>query len=231
MSRCPQIASRMWCGTFFTLVLLSSITTAEEPQQTETTAVEVPQSKSVPAAEQLTKIVESMRDIETRLKDRNTGEATQQAQQTVLKQLDELLKAPPEPPPSGGGGGAPPPPPPSNSSNSKIKPSSGASGRQPEQGKAEGGEPNQARPQPAGKSGSQDRKNAEDAEERTGPNRNANTLAAKRQRLEVDVWGHLPEKLREQLLSSYGERMLPQYEEAVRRFYDQLAAPPATRPR
>ncbi len=215
--------------TFLTPLAATSF--GQDPAPKETLTTEAPPAKSPPAAEQLTKIVESMRQIETRLKARETGDETQTAQQSVIDQLDQLLNMPPEPPPSGsgGGGGNNSNPPPDNKGGGSKSPE-----QQSTQSKSKNkpqSDPSQMRPKPAGRPGSQDRQNAQNSEERTGPNRAATTPAAKRQRLEVDVWGHLPEKLREQLLNSYGERMLPQYEEAVRRFYDQLADPAASRPR
>lgn len=207
-------------------VLFITICSAQEPALRDPTA-EVPATQPAPAAEQLTKIVESMRNIEARLKDRETGDETQTAQQNVIDQLDKLLNMPPDSsPPSGSGGGS------SNNNSSSSKSGGGKSRQQnsqSQQNKTKGADPNQMQPKPAGQQGNKDRKNADDAEERTGPSRAATTPAAKRERLKVDVWGHLPEKLREQLLNSYGERMLPQYEEAVRRFYDQLADPQSTR--
>lgn len=213
------------------LVLISPPTIAQEAPPADA-LTETPAEKTVPVAEQLTKIVESMRAIETRLKDRETGEATQTSQQNVLDQLDALLNMPPDPSPpsdgSAGGGRSSNPPPQSQTGNSQTRPSPGSSSKSKS---TPAGDPSQMRPKPASQPGERERQNAADSEERTGPNRPASAIAAKRQRLEVDVWGHLPEKLREQLLNSYGERMLPQYEEAVRRFYDQLADPAPSRPR
>ncbi len=212
-----------------TCALFVTTCSAQEPAPQEPGA-KFPATTPAPAAEQLTKIVEAMRGIEVRLKDRETGEETQAAQQSVIDQLDTLLKTPPESPPpsgSGGGGSSNPPPTPKNGSGK----SRNSQNSQSKPNETKGSDPSQMRPKPAGQQDQRDRKNADDSEERTGPKRAASTPAAKRQRLEVDVWGHLPEKLREQLLNSYGERMLPQYEEAVRRFYDQLADPPASRTR
>lgn len=199
-------------------------TFAQEPAP-KAVAPEEPVAKPSPATDQLTKIVESMRGIEARLKDRKTDEDTQSAQQSVLDQLDQLLNMPPDqnPPSNGSGGGG------STSHNQKPPPNGGQSTRRQnsssKSGQKQAGDPSQMRPKPAGQSGNKDRTNAQDSEERTGPNRAATNPASKRQRLEVEIWGHLPEKLREQLLSSYGEKMLPQYEDAVRKFYDELANP------
>lgn len=219
--------SQMW-GSFYLLTLTSALSVFAQEPTTPEPQPDAPVTKPTPIAEQLTKIVESMRGIETRLKDRETGDETQSAQQAVLDQLDQLLNMPPEPPPpsdSGGGGGSNQQntnPPPQGKSSSKPRPS-------PQNRNRPAGDPSQMRPKPSSQTGEKERTNARDSEERTGPNRAAANPAAKRQRLEVEVWGHLPEKLREQLLSSYGEKMLPQYEDAVRKFYDELANPASTR--
>ncbi|HET6423762.1 MAG TPA: hypothetical protein VFG20_08780 [Planctomycetaceae bacterium] len=210
------------------VVNVAGVVTAQEPPVQKDAEPQPATAKSSPASEQLTKIAESMRGIETRLKDRETGDATQTAQQSVIDQLDQLLNMPPDqsPPPDGGGGGG-------SSSQQNNPPPSGQSSGKPKSSakpkKTPAGDPGQMRPKPAGQTGQKDRTNAQDSEERTGPNRAAGNPASKRQRLEVEVWGHLPEKLREQLLSSYGEKMLPQYEDAVRKFYDELANPSSMR--
>ena len=59
------------------------------------------------------------------------------------------------------------------------------------------------------KQSQQDRKEAEET--------------ARRRKLEMDVWGHLPPHVREELLNTYGERMLPKYEHLVKRFYEALS--------
>jgi hypothetical protein len=207
------------------LVLTACVVHAQTPEEKEPEPA--PQSSS--AAEQLTKIVEAMRGIETLLKDRETGDETQAAQQNVIDELDKLLNMPPDQSnPSGSGGGGS-----SNNQSSSNQNGGGQSRNKPGQSSSQQkkpGDPSRMQPKP-GAGNRRDRQNADDSEERTGPNRAAVTPAAKRQRLEVDVWGHLPEKLREQLLSSYGEKMLPQYEDAVRRFYDRLANPTSPRSR
>lgn len=38
-----------------------------------------------------------------------------------------------------------------------------------------------------------------------------------------EIWGHLPPKAREQMLKSYGERFLPQYEELIVEYFKRLA--------
>ena len=39
----------------------------------------------------------------------------------------------------------------------------------------------------------------------------------------MDIWGHLPPHVREELLNTYGEKMLPKYEHLVKQFYEALS--------
>lgn len=44
------------------------------------------------------------------------------------------------------------------------------------------------------------------------------------------AWGHLPEKVREKMLSSMSEEFLPKYEKLIEAYYKRLAEEPTTRP-
>lgn len=45
----------------------------------------------------------------------------------------------------------------------------------------------------------------------------------RRRNLATAVWGHLPDRVREEMLQSYSEEFLPEYEELVERYYEALA--------
>lgn len=45
----------------------------------------------------------------------------------------------------------------------------------------------------------------------------------RRRNLATSVWGHLPDRIREQMQQSYHERYLPEYEDLVERYYEMLA--------
>lgn len=173
-------------------------------------------------------VTAKMRQAQTKLSGQDTGAATQELQKAIIAEIDELLKQPPQPNKSnsggGGGGGSSS----NNSSSGQGKKSSaqqgGAStsnsqsrGRQ----QSAGNQSMSAGEQPGGTE--QERPDAEDSEERTGQTKEGKPPPLPRRRMEVDVWGHLPDKVREKLLSAYGERMVPQYEDLVQRFYRSLA--------
>jgi hypothetical protein len=185
-----------------------------------------PPSAGPNRAEVIDRAVQSMKLAQGKLAEGKTGAATQDLQKQALAALDELLKTPPKPPmsnPSGQGGGgssqnSPSSSSPQNSSDKQPTPQSGQS-----QASADDRRADQER----------ERSQAADSEERAGQRRTGVAATLPRRRLEVDVWGHLPEKVRDQLLNGYGERIVPQYESLVRRFYESLAdtaADPQSRP-
>ena len=71
--------------------------------------------------------------------------------------------------------------------------------------------------------GGEKSREAQDSSKQTREERKAAQEAARRQKLEMDVWGHLPPHLREELLNTYGDRMLPKYEKMVKQFYEALS--------
>lgn len=191
---------------------------ADPPITAETTA-DKPTADQTALDQRLEKLTLKMQQASQQLGEKQTGRDTQDLQTAIIKELDELLKQPPQQQPSssGGGGGSQS----QNQGGKSLKSSSSASSAQPS-GASQPGEGQQTQSQQAGGE-MQNRQQADDSEERTGPARHVPVAALPRRRMEVDVWGHLPDKVREQLLNAYGERMVPQYEDLVQRFYRSLA--------
>jgi hypothetical protein len=50
-----------------------------------------------------------------------------------------------------------------------------------------------------------------------------------REELMKDLWGHLPPQIREQMLQSYSDEFLPEYELEIERYFRRLAEEPAIR--
>ena len=50
-----------------------------------------------------------------------------------------------------------------------------------------------------------------------------------REELMKDLWGHLPPQIREQMLQSYSDEFLPQYELEIERYFRRLAEEPEIR--
>uniref|UniRef100_A0A7C4LMW3 Uncharacterized protein n=1 Tax=Schlesneria paludicola TaxID=360056 RepID=A0A7C4LMW3_9PLAN len=201
---------------------LSSLLGAAEPADAARPkqAPSAAPASSTPDA-QARRIIEQMQAAHEKLSRKDAGPETQAIQKEVLAALDELLKAPPQQNPQSspqGGGGSAAGGAGQAGSRSRSDPDPAPPDQQPQQTVSES----------SGKANGaveRNRQNAEDAIERTGTAPTVDQTALRRRRLEVDVWGHLPEKLREQLLSTYGEKVVPQYEDLVRRFYEALSEP------
>jgi acyl-CoA reductase-like NAD-dependent aldehyde dehydrogenase len=158
------------------------------------------------------RILENTQAARDQLAKSVTDATTQELQEGIVEDLTrliELLRNSP-PPPRGG----------SSSSQSDSDSSS-----QQDQESSRSKEESARRPPPGRAGTGKDRPKAEDSEERHGESKEGQALAERRRRLQSDIWGHLPPALREQLLNTYGERMLPQYEDFVRRFYEVLSEP------
>ncbi|MEI8379327.1 MAG: hypothetical protein WCJ09_04305 [Planctomycetota bacterium] len=170
----------------------------------------------------LDRITKGMRNAGEKLDGDETGEETRKVQKQVIKDLDDLINQLQNPPPSGGGGGG-------GGGASSRAGKSGQGQMQKMQAKGQLGKSEQAKGQMGSqnaqlnKSGGKDRKDAQGSDERTDSERKAAEEEARKKKLEMDVWGHLPPHMREQLLNTYGERMLPKYQQLVKQFYESLS--------
>jgi len=204
---------RMLAAGFAWLCPTLAVLAAQPPEAVPMSRAEVAQPE--PSFQRALSILQQAKD---KLAAGQTGVETQTLQKQVLAELDALLKSPPQKPPSsssqGAGGGG-------QSESSQRRPSSPPNAKPESQSTTPDESSKGAQQTPAEQE--RERSQALDSEERTGTQRAGAAAVLPRRRLEVDVWGHLPEKMREQLLSGYGERMLPQYEELVRKFYESLA--------
>lgn len=201
---------------------------------------EVDQKPAKPAQAEkenkLDRAARGMRSAGEKLDGEQTGADTRKIQEQVIKDLDDLinqLQNPPPPPQGGGGGGSGGG---ASSSAGKSgqasmqKMGAGQSSRGQKQGQAQGASA-EAKGGREEKAGGQDKKIAEGSSERTESERKAEEEAARKKKLEMDVWGHLPPHLRDQLLNTYGERMLPKYQQLVKQFYEVLSEQGSSPPR
>lgn len=139
---------------------------------------------------------------------------------TDLEALIDMLKQNQSPPPPQGSGGSQ-----SNSQSQNSKTNQQQQKQKSSEHDSEADKQQNKSQSQADSEEQRERDEAEGSEERHGEAKAAERRAQRQQRLENDIWGHLPPKLRDQLLNTYGERMLPQYEEFVRKFYDALSEP------
>ena len=213
----PQSARTRWTGIL--LLALTAGTVHADPETPANLTANPGDSGAAAVDQRLEQLTSKMAQARTLLSQQQTSVTTTDLQKSILADLDELLKSPPSsnptPPPSGSGGS-------SSSQSSQSKPS-GAQSSKSSPEPMPNSEAGSETPSAESAGNSRERNAAEDSEERSDQRQSVAVKALPRKRLEVDVWGHLPEKVREKLLSAYGERMVPQYEDLVQRFYRSLA--------
>lgn len=173
-----------------------------------------------------------------RLADQDPGTETRRLQSEVLKGLDALIRLAQDPPPSdqkqstsppmGGTGG---------NAKQQSQPSGGpGNARQPRSGsrrdRKEGsgsGNAGPDNPRPNGGTGQQGDPFRQDPlrmQGQTGgspPNTPPRAGAGQLGELYKDVWGHLPERLRQEMDLYYREQFMPRYQELLRQYYSSLA--------
>ena len=187
-----------------------------------------PKEDEDPAAivERIAKNAEAVSD---RLQDKDTGAETREKQEQLLKDIDKLLKPPP-PMDNGGGGGSsdmPPPPmqgesggkgmpPPMGGSSSGSKPRPQRSGSRPEP------MPMGGSPKPMGGMGELKPAPATAADNPMGKASGGSALPLE-DPFTKQIWGHLPERLRQQASQYYREGHMPKYGELLKLYYSNLA--------
>jgi hypothetical protein len=164
----------------------------------------------------LDRAAKGMRTAGEKLDDKRTGDDTRKIQEQVIRDLEDLIKQLQNPPPSqGGGGGA--------MSKAQVQKMQGQRGQQGQSSRSQQANAQGAEGAAAKKSGGREKETPGGSEERSESDKKAAEEAARKKKLEMDVWGHLPPHLREQLLNTYGERMLPKYQQLVKQFYEALS--------
>ena len=180
----------------------------------------------------LERIAKNAGGIGDRLKEKDTGSTTREQQEQLLKDIDKLLKPPP--PMDGGGGGSssnPPPPMGGGKSGDGMPPPMGGgsgTGNKPRpQRTGSRAEPMAGTPKPMTGMGQPAM-----AEPKTGPaNTTENPMgkAGGNSALPLEdpftkqIWGHLPERLRQQASQYYREQYMPKYGELLKQYYSNLA--------
>lgn len=148
-----------------------------------------------------------MQRAEHLIGERDTTGAATQTQQLVLDELDALIEKAEKNCKDCKGGGQCNKPSQQSSQRSQSKPSAGAA-------KAGGA-------QAASKPGAPNRSTA-----RLGETDATATSSAGPSQAAKDVWGKLPQRVREQMLQASPDEFLPEYREAIEAYYRRLSADP-----
>jgi hypothetical protein len=205
-------------------------------------------------AEVVDRIIKNSKDVGDKLAKTDTGEQTRGTQKGILKDIDSLIEDQENPPPMGGDSDDMNKDKDKNKDmNKNDMPMDGKNGMQPKQDgnqqssgrkPRQGGDPKGGQqPKPMGGEQKQDPGMAKGdpmpmngkEKEMAGGAANAGTpmgKAAARPALPIDdsvvkeVWGHLPDKLRQQVSQYYKEEFMPKYSDLLKRYYSSLANAP-----
>lgn len=217
----------------------------DEPKSAEEHAKE--------AAKLREEITHDMQSAEKKLKDRDPGRDTQQLQDRVLRNIDKLLdlarNPPPPPPQQPPMSGNPPPmggdnqpmggPQQQQQAGSQSQPGAQQQQQQGSQSRRErseqrrrqmqqqargGGQPRpqtgQQQPQQSGKGG---REQTADPNQPGMGGRNTTKQPDRITDFAKDIWGHLPETLRQEVDHYYRDRFMPRYRDLLQEYYGRLA--------
>jgi len=176
--------------------LLGSVhfVSAQDASDVETTG------KPADIQQELKQIASSMNQIQGRLGNGDTSEATQKQQFSIIQHLDRLLAMQPQ-------------------SSSQTSPKNGGvsategDGSSQSPGDADEGSNNGSSGQGSGNRPGTNGEGRANGEDEPLIDRN----------MADQVWGHLPARFREQLHASVTEQFLPQYEHLIEKYYNRLA--------
>ena len=186
------------------------------------TATPVGLNNRLPFADELDDAVTTMRDVSHRLGQLDLSDDTEEKQAGIVNSIEALIdKLRNLPPPSS-----------PNSSDNSVQDQSDSDATSHGQKRGPQSKPQQGPQQQAGadsmkgsspnpqtgKAGDSTEQNLRQARERAA-------ALARRRALIDEVWGHLPPVMRERLLNVGSDKLLPKYEDQIRRYYEALAEP------
>jgi hypothetical protein len=156
--------------------------------------------------DQIAKTIQKMRDVQSRVNKTDTGRETQQLQKQILSDLDSLIQATRQ----------------QQQRQQRQKPQQQPHPQQQQSPQQKPSDPQQPsstdQPAPDGR-----RSDGQESATQTSQAKAAASQAAQRQVILQQVWGHLPERLRERVLNMKDDRYLPKYEGLIRRYFEALA--------
>jgi hypothetical protein len=193
----------------------------EKKQDGEKATLGESQSR-LPFADELDEAVATMREVSQRLDKLNLSDDTEELQAGIVTNIDALIEKLKNLPP------------PSSSSSSEKSDQDQSDSDATSQGQKKGSQskPQQAPQQQNGADSTtgsaakpQTGKTGESTEQNLRQARERAAALARRRALVDEIWGHLPPAMRERLLNVGSEKLLPKYEDQIRRYYEALAEP------
>ena len=154
-----------------------------------------------PSEDPLTTIARQMKDAQRRIEEQEVSSSTQDLQKEIVTKLDAIIKELEQ-----------------KKKQCQSSSSSSSSGGNP-QVKQPDQQPNQGQQQPSNKP-------ATDSAERLGQQNAAASDEAALEALVKQVWGHLPDRARQQMQNATVEDFLPKYQQIIEDYYRRLAEEP-----
>jgi hypothetical protein len=186
------------------------------------------------------RVVENAKSAGNRLADKDPGAETRRIQKDVVDDLDALIRRAQNPPPQDSSSkqdqsqdqpkGGPMNTPPKGQGGSAQRPSGGKS--QPGMGRkdrrAQRNRPNSPSPQQGAEPPATAKQDDSPKEPKKGAPAAGAAMPQKGPTVKVpdlykDIWGHLPERLRQEMDMYYREQFMPRYQELLRQYYSSLA--------
>lgn len=159
----------------------------------------------------------NLREAQRLLAEKQTGKPTQAAQQKAIDDLNRLIEAVKQQANQSKSSGRQQSS--SRDSTKQEKPQDASTAERRASSEPSGGEPSGA---PLRNRNGK----AEESSDRLPESRPAgNRIGERRAGLVREAWGHLPQRLREQLLNAGSDRTLPQYDSMIRSYFESLATP------
>ncbi|MFN0198640.1 MAG: hypothetical protein ACKVT0_17980 [Planctomycetaceae bacterium] len=155
-----------------------------------------------------TSILEAMQGAERKLSAGEAGSSTQENQQQAEQAIDELLKQ--------------------LDQMSQQQPNSDENSQSDEKQSQAEGEKSKAKDEKeeSGTESSNSRRQddqPQNSTENISKGKSGEEKLSVPQKLAKEVWGHLPDSVRDQMLTLFSEKYLPRYEDLIRRYYEALA--------
>ncbi len=173
----------------------------------------LPEEAQETPAEVLDRTVNNMRDAGEQIEAGQAGKETVQKQQRVIDDLARLIELlqnqPPPPQPDQNN-----PPQQPNPDQKPQAPPKDQQEQDQQQKQQQQKEEEQAQRKPA---------DGQDSQERQDKAKETQRRAAERAKLFKDIWGHLPEAVRNELRNNFSEEYLPKYAPEVRKYFEELA--------
>lgn len=190
---------------------------SEEKDSLKDGAAEAAGTPGGNAPDELDHAVQSMREASKRLSQKDVTPETRKRQTDALADIDRLIEKLKHPPQSNSQSSQDQQNQDRNQSSRNRQQQKQSAQQQQKQQQSEGGQSETSRSQPTqGKAEESQEKNDRDVVEHA-------TALARRKAMLNEIWGHLPPTMRERLMNASSEKLLPQYEDLIRRYYEALA--------